>query len=74
MTDFDSAIIYCGGKEAYETKASALTSKKRRLGRAKSLRNCHKEKKRAVTPLQPYRCERCHAWHLGTRHNGTRQI
>lgn len=74
MTDTRPLMISCTGKETYDSKAHALRARKLRIERAKGMRNAHKEKKREVAPLQPYRCDRCHAWHLGTRHNGTRQI
>lgn len=66
MTDFDRSIISCGGKETYASKAAATTAKDKRMGRAKCRRSCHKEKRRQVSQLTPYRCDKCHAWHLGT--------
>jgi hypothetical protein len=63
-------IISCTGKSPYKSKADAMIFKRERLGRQKSRGSGHKQKKRHVSRLQPYKCEACHAWHLGTVSNG----
>ncbi len=74
MTDARPLMISCTGKETYRSKAAAIVAKATRLDRAKSRMTCHKQKKRAVSQLEPYRCDRCHHWHLGTRQTGRRMI
>ena len=62
-------VSYCGGKECYGSKGKALAAKSRQISRAKSRRNSHKEQKRRISPIEPYRCANCGQWHLGARHN-----
>lgn len=74
MTGTGTIMVSCTGKEAYDSKAHAMKAKKLRIERAKGMRNAHKEKKRECASLEPYRCQRCHAWHLGTRHAGRHHV
>ena len=63
-------IISCTGKSPYKSKADALMFQRERMRRQKLRRTEHKQKKRAVSRLEPYKCSCCHAWHLGTVNDG----
>ena len=57
---------YCEGKASYATKAKAMTVIKRRQLRARKWFFGSNERRREVARLAPYRCPRCHHWHIGS--------
>jgi hypothetical protein len=58
----------CAGKHCYDsfTTADRVIRDMRRASRDARYR--HKERKRQIADLKPYRCTQCSHWHIGGKH------
>jgi hypothetical protein len=56
---------HCHGKVCWPSKPAAIAGKAMLIRRSKGSHIAHKDRRREIAGLQPYRCQVCGDWHLG---------